>query len=153
MSFAQFRTVYRLADELAHDPEHVRTVQALTLNASKPLLGLLGRHGLFGSPEWWASVEAGRIPVREVSGVISRVWFAGQDSGGPANTVDFVDDDGVVHQGAIRLNEKRDRSHYVVGRRIRYRYALDELKSGGEPASVTLDVVISAKPVSGAEAS
>lgn len=45
------KIVYRLAIDLAGDPEHVALAQALTLNAAKPEMGLSERYGLFGSDE------------------------------------------------------------------------------------------------------
>ena len=46
------KTVYDLATELYADPEQVEAAQALTLNVSKPHMGLKGTHGLFGSADW-----------------------------------------------------------------------------------------------------
>lgn len=43
--------VYLLSTELKSDPEYVMLVQRLTLDQSKPFMGLKGTHGLFGSKE------------------------------------------------------------------------------------------------------
>lgn len=45
------RLVYQLAEELRRDPEQVFLVQSLTLDKNRPLLGLKGSFGLFGSKE------------------------------------------------------------------------------------------------------
>src|SRR5690606_27061228 len=74
------KVVYQLADELARNPVHVELVQALTLDAAKPLLGLKGKHGLFGSAEWWENIRRRRIRTEVRSGVIERTYFAGQGS-------------------------------------------------------------------------
>lgn len=57
------KLVFRLEDRLRDDPERVRLAQALTLDSSRPRMGLRGTHGLFGSPEWWASIREGEIPL------------------------------------------------------------------------------------------
>ncbi|MNV27916.1 hypothetical protein D3C71_1190830 [compost metagenome] len=44
--------VYRLSEELAGDPEKIVDAQALTLDQTRPQMGLKGNLGLFGSPEW-----------------------------------------------------------------------------------------------------
>ena len=48
------KLVYLLSEELKADPEYVSLTQALTLDKSKPYVGLNGTYGLFGSQEWWA---------------------------------------------------------------------------------------------------
>ncbi|ATQ42522.1 hypothetical protein [Caulobacter mirabilis] len=147
----QERVVYRLLDQLERDPDHVALAQALTLDAAKPLMGLRGRHGLFGSSEWWKSIEAGRIVTTRTTGVISRLWFAGQDSRQAPNTVDFIDDDGVLHSRGIYLTERSGRPLYALGRRIQYVEAHDELKAqpaadgSTDYARITIEVAISGK--------
>ena len=51
------RTVYDLEIKLQSDPEQVRDAQALTLDGSRPLMGLAGTYGLFGSAEWWGNLK------------------------------------------------------------------------------------------------
>jgi len=43
------KLVYCLFDELKARPEQIALTQALTLDQSKPMMGLKGSHGLFGS--------------------------------------------------------------------------------------------------------
>jgi hypothetical protein len=74
------KVVYELRRQLAEDPDHVVQVQTLTLNKDKPLLGLRGACGLFGSEEWWTNIEKGKLKTKMVSGIISELVFAGQDS-------------------------------------------------------------------------
>lgn len=47
------KMVFLLSEELKMNPGRVALTQALTLNSSKPMMGLKGIHGLFGSQEWW----------------------------------------------------------------------------------------------------
>ncbi len=67
------RTIYLLSKMLEEDPEYMKKVQNLTLNESKPYLGLKGTFGLFGSEEWWKNIEANIIPQREIKGTIIKV--------------------------------------------------------------------------------
>lgn len=72
--------IYSLALELAENPELIATAQALTLDTTRSYIGLRGRHGLFGSDEWWCNIESGVIPSMERSGVIQRVYTVGHDT-------------------------------------------------------------------------
>ena len=48
------KVVYSLRNDLEKDLSRVRDTQSLTLNDAKPMLGLKGNKGLFGSEEWWS---------------------------------------------------------------------------------------------------
>jgi hypothetical protein len=122
------RLVFRLEDELQQDPKQVELAQALTLNASKPQMGLKGTHGLFGSPEWWKNIREGKIPLLFLSGVILRTYVAGQDEEKENNTVDLKLDDGSERAVGIYVNNNVDVSSFRVGKRASIVYALDELK-------------------------
>ncbi len=52
-----FKQVYSLRLELENDNAHMLKVQSLTLDESRPLLGLKGRKGLFGSTKWWENIR------------------------------------------------------------------------------------------------
>jgi len=147
------QNVYRLEIDLAADPEHVALAQALTLNAAKPQMGLSGRYGLFGSDEWWASIDAGKMPLQRHSGVITRVYRAGQDSSGANNTVDLMAEDGLVHSVGIYVNDPKDVALFLPGHAAQIVYALDELKpqaainSGSPHSKVALEMAVSLEPV------
>jgi hypothetical protein len=151
------KVVYQLADELARNPEHVELVQALTLNTAKPLLGLRGKHGLFGSKEWWESIRRRRIRTEVRSGVIERTYFAGQDSrrGDRVNSVTLRLDDGSALDEGIYATEKQDAHLFVPGARVLIAYALDELKQQPAPngdanySRIVLEVAISTEEGSG----
>lgn len=119
--------IYRLSEELAGDPEQVVDAQALTLDETRPHMGLKGSLGLFGSSEWWESIQNGIMPQRRVSGVIKRVFVAGQDRSEIPNAFDMITPDGVRMEG-IYVNSPEDVAYYEVGRRVEVVYALDELK-------------------------
>lgn len=124
------KQVYDLAKALEKDPEQVRLTQALTLDVSRPLLGLRGNLGLFGSSEWWANIKSGRMKTRSCSGAIERTYFAGQDSrwGDQINSFRLRLDDGTVVDESIYVLVRADTKLFVAGARASMTYALDELK-------------------------
>jgi len=129
-SDSSMKVVYELRRELAEDPDHVVQVQALTLNKDKPLLGLMGTCGLFGSERWWKSVEKGKIRKKVVSGVISELVFAGQDSrwGNQVNSFKLAGSQSTSQLMSIEVQEKEDRELFCVGARVEAIFVLDELK-------------------------
>ncbi|MCA1197231.1 hypothetical protein K9B35_04575 [Sphingomonas sp. R647] len=152
---AGMKTVYRLEIDLERNPERVALTQALTLNPTKPQMGLSGRYGLFGSDEWWAGIADGKMPLQRHSGIISRAYRSGQDSSGPNNTIDLLSDDGPVHAVGIYLNDPKDVALFLPGHVATITYALDELKpqaaiNGGSPYSkVALEMAVSLQPAAG----
>ena len=148
------RWVYQLSEELKNDTEQIALTQALTLNTSKPMLGLKGKHGLFGSPEWWASIEQRKMPLLFVSGIIRRAYVAGQDGGNENNGIELLLEDGSVRDVGIYVNNKADIPLFRVGCQVELVYALDEMKE--QPAQdgsvnyvkVALEMAVSLEPVS-----
>jgi hypothetical protein len=148
------RVVYTLRDKLRADPGYVAQVQAMTLNAERPLLGLKGKHGLFGSDAWWESIREGRIKTKVISGVITELFFAGQDSrwGDQVNSFWLKLDDGSTLQEGIYATQKADRRLFVVGATVACAHALDELKKQPGPGGTTnyaeasLEVAVSVGP-------
>lgn len=133
------RVVYTLRDELRAKPEHVAQVQAMTLNKEKPLLGLKGKHGLFGSEAWWESIRDGRIKTKVIAGSIAELFFAGQDSrwGDQVNSFWLKLKDSSLHQESIYAHQKSDRRLFVVGATVLVAYVLDELKKQPSPDGST----------------
>jgi hypothetical protein len=149
------KRVYLHSQELKNDHERVAAAQALTLNTAKPLLGLKGKHGLYGSPEWWASIEQHKMPLLFISGIILRAYVAGQDGGNENNTVDLLLENGSVRDVGIYVNDKADIPLFRVGCRVEIVYALDEMKKQPAPdgginyAEVALEMAVSWEPVAG----
>lgn len=147
------RQVFALQEELKVNPERIALTQALTLNASKPHMGLKGTHGLFGSPDWWESIREKKMPLLFISGVIERAYVAGQDKQGMNNTVDLIQQDGTVRSVGIYVNNLNDAQLFRPGYKAEIVYALDELKH--QPASdggvnyskVALEMTVSLQPV------
>ncbi|MFJ2453664.1 hypothetical protein ACIOWK_18425 [Pseudomonas protegens] len=122
------RLVYQLAEELRRDPEQVFLVRSLTLDKNRPLLGLKGSFGLFGSKEWWGNISCGVMPAKKISGVIVRIYYSGQDGDMPDNTMDVMLDEGVLCTEGIYVHDEEDVSFYQVGSRVEVFYVLDPLK-------------------------
>ncbi len=129
------KTVYTLAESLAQDPGRVAKTQSLTLDSSRPHMGLKGRHGLFASAAWWESINAGRIQTQTVTGSIERTYFAGQDSrrGDQVNSFTLRLADGSTVEESIYTHRRQDIELFVAGATVTMVYALDELKA--QPAA------------------
>lgn len=122
------RLIYSLEEELENDPGQVKLAQALTLNPLKPLLGLKGVNGLFGSQNWWDNIYSHKIQLEEVSGVVRRAYVSGQDYQAQVNTLDIEQIDGSVATVGVYANKTEDVRFLRVGCQICIIYALDELK-------------------------
>jgi hypothetical protein len=146
------KTVFTLRQELQKNPQRIEKTQALTMNASKPRIGLSGKHGLFGSSEWWESIATERMPLLHLSGVIERAYVAGQDPD-DINTVDIRLSDGTLRAVGIYLNDRADLPLFQIGHMISIVYALDELKlqpaqnGGVNVSNVALEMAVSMHPV------
>ncbi len=149
----EMKCVYLLSEELRLDPKQVALTQALTLNQAKPQMGLKGTHGLFGSPEWWANIKSGQMPLQITSGTITRAYMAGQDESGMNDMIDLRQDDGTLCSAGIYVNNPEDAELFQIGHRAEIAYALDELKmqpakSGGVNYSkIALEMAVSVRPV------
>jgi hypothetical protein len=147
------KRVFSLSQELSEDPDRVALAQALTKDESKPFIGLKGNFGLFGSKEWWASIDEQRIPLLFVSGEIKEAYVAGQDQSATNNTIDLVTPDGRIVSVGIYVNDDHDVVLFREGCWVEMAYALDELKmqpasdGGTNYSKVVLEVAVSLEPV------
>lgn len=146
------KQVFLLSDELKKNPERVILTQNLTLDKSRPHMGLKGTYGLFGSPEWWANIEQRKMPLLFLSGIIKNVYVAGQDPSPLNNTIDLLLDDGSVRAVGIYVNKKQDAKLFHVGYMAKIVYALDELKPGAADGDenyldIALEMAVSLEPI------
>ena len=152
-SAVPMKQVFNLKEELNANPERMALTQRLTLDASRPRMGLKGSHGLFGSSEWWESIFQKKMPLLFVSGVVQRAYVAGQDEYGMNNTVDVLLDDGAVRAVGIYVLDKNDIRLFQPGVRVDIVYALDELKQQPAPdgginySKVALEMAVSLRPI------
>ncbi len=122
------KVVCSLRNDLEKDPSKVRDAQSLTLNDARPMLGLKGNRGLFGSEEWWSNIESGVIVGECVTGVIGSLYVAGQERLDHPNEFEFTLNDGSSRSEAILMDDPNSISAYAIGRRVHIHYAYDELK-------------------------
>lgn len=127
------RLVYSLSRAMKDNPEDVALTQQLTLDNTRPLLGLRGRHGLYGSQEWWSSIEQRKMPLLFVAGIIQRAYVTGMDQCDENNTIDLLLEDGSIRMDGIYVNNKDDVKLFQVGRRVELVCVLDELKRQPAP--------------------
>ncbi|WP_321818803.1 MULTISPECIES: hypothetical protein [unclassified Paraburkholderia] len=124
----RMKLVFRFEDELQANPGRIALAQSLTLNPSKPNIGLRGTYGLFGSDVWWENIQSGQMPLLYINGVVIYIYIAGQSDGDANNTIDLKLDDGSIRSVGIYLNNVDDLKLFRVGCRVSIVYALDELK-------------------------
>jgi hypothetical protein len=141
------KLVYQLSKDLQLDPEQVADAQALTLDQSRPNIGLKGTSGLFGSAEWWANISAGVMPVKRIAGFIERTYVAGQDRLSAPNTFDMRMTSGEMRMEGIYTNLPEDVALYRPGRKVEVVYVLDELKGtspdgGARYSEIVLEVSV-----------
>jgi len=126
------------------------------LDPRKPLFGLLGAHGLFGSEEWWESIRTGKIRTEVVRGTIVELCFEGQESrwGDEVNTFRMQLADGSEFQEAIYGRLEEDRRLFRVGATVCVAYARDAWKRPAadgttDHAWVLLEMAVSRRTGSG----
>lgn len=124
----KMKLVYELSEELESNLERMSLAQALTLDASRPSMGLKGSLGLFGSSEWWNNIKNGVMPLLLITGTVRRAYVSGQDSSDRNNMIDLVLDDGSACAVGIYVNNLNDVNLFEVGCKVKVIYALDELK-------------------------
>ncbi len=147
------KLVYELSVALEHDPEHIKVVQALTLNKSRPFMGLKGTYGLFGSDKWWNNIRTGVMPLRHVSGVIVRTFWGGQDTLGADNCFDLISEDGDVIFESFYANNPEDFALFKVGCRVEMLYVVDEYKNPSSNDGSGFPIEIAVSVLSTADAS
>jgi hypothetical protein len=149
----QMKRVYQLSEELKNDQEQIALAQSLTLDISRPMLGLKGTHGLFGSPAWWSSIEQRKMSLLLISGIIRRAYVAGQDAGDVNNSIVLILEDGSARDVGIYVNDKADISLFRVGCLVELVYALDEMKKQPAPdgginySKIAIEMAVSLEPV------
>lgn len=131
------KIVYSLEKRLELDKDFIKDVQALTLDSSRPRMGLSGKHGLFASNQWWLNITNGTIPVQYKTGVITKVYVAGENNGQYNDTIDILLDNGNTESVGIFVNNDADATLFKVGCRTTIVYILDELKAQPAPNGET----------------
>jgi hypothetical protein len=115
------KVVYSLRDDL----EGLRHMQA---GSSSPgPIGLKQTHGLIGSPEWWAHIDHGTLPVTRHEGTIKGFW-PGQGGQGPAEFELSLDVGGSYHS-LCYLEPTEAGTVFALGRRAAVETVKQQLKT------------------------
>ena len=123
------KLVYLLSEELKDNPEQIAMTQSLTLDKSRPYMGLKGTNGLFGSKEWWDNIKQGKMPLLHVSGVITRAYVAGQDPSYVDNAFSLLlDDSSEVEESIYNYINYKNKKLFQKGAKVEIIYAQDEMK-------------------------
>jgi len=113
-------TVY----DLRLDFQRIRWLQEATMTTRD--FGLEPTHGLFGSPEWWRSIENGSLPRHQVCGLINNIYSVGATDY-PEFTL--IDTSGVESHWPRELNRPEDDDFYVIGRTVELDYVLQRSRA------------------------
>lgn len=124
----KMKLVYELSEELKSNLERISLTHALTLDISRPVMGLKGSLGLFGSSAWWNNIKNGVMPLLLITGTVRRAYVSGQDSSERNNMIDLILADGSACAVGIYVNNLNDVNLFEVGCKVKVIYALDELK-------------------------
>lgn len=95
-------------------------------------LGFEPTHGLFGSPEWWANVETGKLPRHRIVGEIAGLYNVGMLA-----EFSLLDEGGIHTTWARECNRPEDDELYAVERAIEIEYVLQKL--GGDHSLLGID--------------
>lgn len=143
------RQVYSLAVVLKANPSQVTETQALTLDNQRPLMGLKGNMGLYGSEEWWRNIRDGNLKSEILKGTIVETYWAGQDSrwGDEVNSFKVELSNGVLEDESIYTNRRDDKKLFKPGTKLVMAYVFDEMKSS-EMLKIMLEVFVEVSSLS-----
>jgi hypothetical protein len=110
--------------DLREDAEGIAQMQRQALLKDR---GLRVTHGLVGSPEWWAQIKSGALPLKTITGVVSGFW-PGQGGGGPAE-FQIKEHDGTLSQWMCEMEPAPANRQFVLGRPVMIEYVVQEFKT------------------------
>lgn len=143
--------VFSLRKSHEENPELLKQAQSLSLDNTRPLLGLSAIHGLYGTEEWWENIANGKINTFWRHGIIVRRFCAGMESGKP-NSFDYINDsDSLTYSESFRANKtiSQGKGLYQGGHYVSIRYVEEGLKDPeAPPLHAPLEVYVSRKEVS-----
>lgn len=106
------------AYDLADDLETVALIQRATTQTED--FGLVPEVALFGSLEWWNAVDDGRIPLQEVTGMITRLFTSGHR--------DWPEFELDSRGSKTRWTRVGDQSAYKEGKQVRIEFVLQKAR-------------------------
>jgi len=122
------RIIYDLEIALAEDPQRVADTQALTLDTSRPHMGLAREYGLYASEEWWANLKSGAMLTNIYEGPIADRRFIGMHNETRAFTLDLGDGENFTYD--LMANRKEDKNLYRIGKVVRVTTFMQPKKTG-----------------------
>lgn len=122
------KKMYSLEVEHEDRPGQVEQAQKLSLDKSKPHLGLKGVYGLYGSSEWWENIYRGKVPSKVYQGIIKDIHFTGMHNEAEGFTLAL--DDGGSYSYTCVANRRRNMKHCKVGKRLKVTTFVEVLKKG-----------------------
>jgi hypothetical protein len=105
--------------DLKDDAEKIAMIQKATLETDHA--GLKIENGLFGTKEWWESINKGLFPKRIVEGKISQVYMSGHGSNYPEFEIENS-------EGKTQWTREGDDKYFIVGKKVRLTYVLQKFK-------------------------
>jgi hypothetical protein len=124
------KEIYTLEKDLESDPKRVELAQKLTIDDSRPSMGLKGTYGLFASEKWWRNFHNNKIPKVIYNGVIEDVHFSGMHNESKSFTLRL--DDGGIYKYSLVADQKSDLKLYKEGARLQVVTYIEKMKNGSE---------------------
>ncbi len=126
--------------------DYVQKVVALSLDKSKPSMGLMIDKGLFNSSEWWNNIDNGVIETFYSQGVIFETYKAGMDNTGVANSFRYKDNKGNICSESIYLLDNNDLHLFKENHLVIIYYAMLGYKDG-ETLDEVIEMAVSQEPI------
>ncbi len=124
------KQIFSLEKELEEDQSIVELTQKLTLDKSRPSMGLQGKYGLYGSTKWWESLYKGKIPQVIYEGTIENVHFSGMNNESKSFSLNLTN--GGTYTYTCVANNKKDKQLYKSGVNVIVTTFIEKMKNGTE---------------------
>ena len=143
--------VYEFYKDLSNSTDMIRNTHQLTLDKSRPYMGLKGDKGLFATKEWWDNINEKNIPSEVKSGVIVRTYNAGMENSTKPNSFTYIDKEGNRHDESIYLLDSHNYELFNIDHYVVIFYAYDEMKSSTienpDYCPAVIEMAVSKKPL------
>ena len=143
--------VYEFSKDMLNNLDMIKDTHKLTLDKSRPFMGIRGDKGLFATQEWWNNIHDRVIPSEIKSGVITRTYVAGMESLGQVNSFEYLDEEGNSHDEGIYTLHTNQRNLFKLNHLVVICYAYDEMKASTVENPVfcpaVIEMAISKMPV------
>jgi hypothetical protein len=83
---------------------------------------------MFGSDEWWQSIESGRLALHTLKGKITRVYMSGMGPEGDWPEFKMISDTGEESGWTREMHSAEQNEYYRVGARIEIDFVRQQLR-------------------------